>query len=79
MRGKTVTLDSDAYHKLKARKRPGETFSSVVRRAYFTDSVPTGEDLLKWADDASDPASEKYLLSVEEAANQDVPPEDPWS
>lgn len=79
MRGKTVTLDSDAYQMLRARKRPGETFSSVIRRAYFIDSVPTGEDLLKWADDASDTVSEKYLLSVEAAANQDAPPEDPWS
>jgi len=79
MRGKTITLDADAYQSLKARKRPGETFSSVVRRARFTDSAPTGDDLLKWANDASDPVPEKYLLSVEEAANKDAPPDDPWS
>lgn len=79
MRGKTITLDPDAYQRLRARKRPGETFSSVVRRARFTDSAPTGDDLLKWANEVSAPVSEKYLLSVEEAANQDLPPEDPWS
>jgi len=79
MRGKTVTLDPDAYHRLRVRKRPGETFSSVVRRAYFTDSATTGEDLLKWANDASDPVPEKFLLSVEEATKLDAPPDDPWS
>lgn len=79
MRGKTVTLDLDAYRKLKGRKRPGETFSSVVRRAHFTDSAPTGEDLLKWASDASNPVPEKFLMLVEEAANQDAQPDDPWS
>ncbi len=79
MRGKTITLDADAYHRLKARKRPGETFSSVVRRAYFKDSAPTGEDLLKWADDASTPVSEGYLSAVEEAVSRDAPPDDPWT
>jgi hypothetical protein len=79
MRGKTVTLDLDAYYKLRSRKRPGETFSSVVRRASFSDSAPTGEDLLKWFNDGSDPISEKFLLSVEEASNQDTAPDDPWS
>ena len=79
MRGKTVTLDWDAYHKLRSRKRPGETFSSVVRRASFPDSAPTGEELLKWFNDESDPVSEKVLSSVEEAVNQDSPPDDPWS
>jgi hypothetical protein len=79
MRGKTVTLDLDAYQMLRTRKRPGETFSSVVRRARFGDSAPTGEDLLKWASDASDPVPEKFLISVEEAANQDMPPDNPWS
>lgn len=79
MLGKTITLDADAYQRLKTRKRPGETFSSVVRRARFTDSAPTGEDLLAWCDSGSSLVPEKYLSSVEEAANQDLPPDDPWS
>jgi hypothetical protein len=79
MRGKTITLDADAYQRLKMRKRQGETFSSVVRRARFTDSAPTGEELLKWASDAADAAPEKYLRLVEEAAANDAPPDDPWN
>ncbi len=79
MSGKTVTLDPDAYRRLKTSKRPGETFSSVVRRAYFKDDPPTGEDLLKWADNASGPVPEDYLLAVEEAAENDSPPDDPWN
>lgn len=79
MSGKTITLDLDAYRRLRASKRPGETFSSVVRRAIFRDSAPTGEDLLKWTADPSDPVPEKYLAAVEEAAAYDAPPDDPWS
>ncbi|MFU8847468.1 MAG: antitoxin VapB family protein [Opitutales bacterium] len=79
MRGKTITLDADAYQRLKTRKRPGETFSSVVRRARFADSAPTGEDLLAWCNRGSSPIPEKYLSSVQDAADQDLPPDDPWS
>ncbi|HEV2317732.1 MAG TPA: antitoxin VapB family protein [Thermoplasmata archaeon] len=32
MAGKTVALDTEAYALLRQRKRPGETFSEVVRR-----------------------------------------------
>lgn len=78
MRGKTITLDADAYRFLKRSKRPGETFSSVVRRAYFKDTAPSGRDLLKWAENASDPIPEKYLSAVEEAAMYDAPPDNPW-
>jgi len=79
MRGKTITLDAEAYRRLKTSKRPGETFSSVVRRATFKDTAPTGEDLLKWAGDASDPVPDNYLAAIEEAAGRDAPPDDPWS
>lgn len=32
MAAKTVALDSEAYELLRRAKRPGETFSAVVRR-----------------------------------------------
>jgi len=51
----------------------------VVRRATFTDSAPRGDELLKWFNGDSDPVPETFLLSVEAAANQDSPPDDPWS
>ncbi len=46
MATKTVTLELDAYEKLKAAKRPGESFSATVRRARFGPSDSTGRSVL---------------------------------
>jgi hypothetical protein len=44
---KTISLEIDAYERLrKAKRNPSESFSSVVRRAVFPDSVTTAGDLL---------------------------------
>jgi predicted CopG family antitoxin len=48
MATKTITLEIDAYEKLRrAKKAPSESFSSVVRRAVFPNEAMTGLDLLK--------------------------------
>lgn len=39
---KTITLEIDAYEKLRAAKRGGESFTEVVRRAVIPASAPTG-------------------------------------
>jgi len=47
MATKTISLEIDAYDRLKrARRHPSESFSSVVRRAVFPGDSLTGEDLL---------------------------------
>ncbi len=47
MATKTVTLELDAYDKLKrAKKTARESFSSVVRRAVFPDTPVTARDLV---------------------------------
>ncbi len=47
MATKTITLELDAYEKLKAAKlNAKESFSQVVRRTVFQKPVTTGRDLL---------------------------------
>ncbi len=53
---KTISLEMDAYERLKAAKRPGESFSAVVRRGIFRKEAPTGKDLLKWYKGTASPA-----------------------
>lgn len=45
---KTISLELDAYEKLRRAKRtPRESFSEVVRRVLVPESGITGSDLLK--------------------------------
>ena len=48
MATKTISLEIDAYEKLRRAKRSDrESFSSVVRRARWEDAPPTGADVLE--------------------------------
>lgn len=47
MATKTITLELDAYERLRRFKRsPRESFSQVVRRAVWTDAPPRAADIL---------------------------------
>lgn len=46
MPSKTISLEVDAYNRLKATRRPGESFSEVVRRITLPPAKATGADLL---------------------------------
>lgn len=47
MATKTITLELDAYEKLrKAKRSERESFSEVVRRARFEDTASTGPQIL---------------------------------
>lgn len=79
MATKTITLELDAYEKLRRAKRAGESFTEVVRRAVWMDAPATGESLLTYFRNGGSGTSDKYLDAVEDATKQDPIPNDPWA
>jgi len=79
MATKTITLELDAYEKLRSAKRRGESFTEVVRRAILTDAPLTGRMLRDYLEKGGSGIGEKYLKAVEEAANHDSIPDNPWA
>jgi phosphoribulokinase len=79
MATKTITLELDAYERLRQAKRGGESFTEVVRRAVWVDAPATGESLLNYFRNGGSGTSDKYLDTVEEAAKHDPIPDDPWA
>jgi predicted nucleic acid-binding protein len=62
MATKTISLELDAYDRLRQAKRSErESFSSVVRRAHWNDAVPVAGEILKSLRAAVD-ARPKLLL-----------------
>ena len=79
MATKTITLELDAYEKLRTAKKGGESFSEVVRRAEFTHAPLTGENLRAYLRSGGSGVSDRYLNlnAVEEAAKHDPAPDNP--
>ena len=77
METKTITLELDAYDKLRACKKPGESFSEVVRRVEFPSAAPTGRMIREYLRRGGSGISTSYLDSLEKAAATDRPPDDP--
>jgi hypothetical protein len=62
MATKTITLELDAYEKLKRAKRSErESFSSVVRRARWDESAATGPQILASLEDLRRRDSASFL------------------
>ena len=77
---KTITLELDAYEKLRAAQKPGESLSEVIRRADLTKPLlddpltrkaPTGAQLLEYYRNGGGGFSEEDLDSIEEALKYD--------
>lgn len=75
---KTISIDLEAYERLdRARRAPGESFSRVIKRAYWRDEVRTAAGLLRALEEAPLPDPDA-LVRLDEAQRGDAPPEDPW-
>ncbi len=78
MATRTITLELDAYEKLRAAKTPGESFSEVVRRAVFPGTPPTGAKLQAYFQSGGSSIGDDYLEAVEQASKHDPVPDRPW-
>jgi predicted CopG family antitoxin len=67
MATKTITLELDAYEKLRAAKKAGESFTEVVRRAELTEAPLTGANLLAYIASGGSGVSDSFLDAAEEA------------
>ena len=79
MATKTISLELDAYERLKAAKSPGESFSDVVRRASFGKNPLTAQHLLSQLAKRGAMFSESDLRNLEKT-HDDLSglPDDPW-
>ena len=79
MATKTISLELDAYERLKAAKGPGDSFSDVVRRATFPKKPFTAQDLLLQLQKRGPLFSESELKDLEKTHDQlSTLPDDPW-
>ena len=78
MATKTISLELDAYEKLKRAKRKGESFSAVVRRARLSEPPPTFADLRQHMLRGGSGVDVRVLDEIEEAAAKDTIPDNPW-
>jgi predicted CopG family antitoxin len=77
MTTKTITLELDAYERLRRAKRePRESFSSVVRRLVIPNEGISGRDLLEGAVTLGF-LSEEDLAAVDRLNREDRPPDIP--
>lgn len=78
MATKTISIDLDAYERLRrARRSRSESFSMVIKRAVWPAPPRTAGALLKASADTA-VMKEDVLDRLETIQRGDAPPEDPW-
>jgi hypothetical protein len=76
---KTISIDLEAYERLRrARRASDESFSQVIRRARWDAPASTAAALLE-ALEGAPPLDTDVLERLEEAQAADAPPTDPWN
>ena len=75
---KTISIDLEAYERLRAARRaPNESFSHVIKRAHWRDEARTAASLLDALADLPI-VGDDVLARLDEAQHADTPPEDQW-
>ena len=78
MASKTISIDLEAYERLRrARQARDESFSMVIKRAVWPDPPRTAGALLD-ALASLPPLEDGVLDRLERAQREDRAPEDPW-
>ncbi len=78
MATKTISIDLEAYERLRrARRARGESFSTVIKRAVWP-APPRSAGALLAALENVQTMDEDTLELLERAQASDLPPEDPW-
>ena len=79
MATKTISLQIEAYQKLKAVKKfPSESFSQVVMRATWPEETITGGDLLRRCREKGAIFSDTDLDQIESMKSSIAAPVDKW-
>ncbi|BBZ12847.1 antitoxin VapB family protein [Mycobacterium branderi] len=78
MATKTISIDLEAYERLReARRSPNESFSQVIKRAHWRNEVPTAAALLGALAELPT-IGDDVLERLDQAQRMDTPPEDQW-
>jgi hypothetical protein len=78
MATKTISLEIEAYEKLRRAKRfPRESFSEVVLRASIPGGGVSGRELLASFEEYESPFSDEALDAIDALNANDAPPDIP--